>query len=103
MHDTNDPCEPSGWHQLPEDDAWKRCTLRGIADDGKRIWIECYGCGRYEYLPVIEWAQKHGIDLDTPLLLINPRLRCRRCNRRQVKVTAEPYSNHPKPAVHPLK
>ena len=45
---------------------------------------------------MIAWAEKHGVDLDTPLLLINPRLRCRRCNRRQVKISAEPHSNHPR-------
>jgi hypothetical protein len=96
MHVFDDLDDP-GWHQLPEGDAWKRCTLRGVADDGKRLWIECYACGRFEYLPVIEWSENHGVDLDTPLLLINPRIRCRRCNRRQVKISAEPYSNHPKP------
>ena len=54
MHDADDPDEPSGWHRLPKDDAWKRCTLRGIVDDGKRLWIECYGCGRFEYLPITQ-------------------------------------------------
>ena len=34
MHDADDPDEPSGWHRLPKDDTWKRCTLRGIVDDG---------------------------------------------------------------------
>ena len=52
----------------------------------------------YRFLLIcgLVWTEKHGVDLDTPLLLFNPRLRCRRCNRRQVKITAEPYSNHPK-------
>jgi hypothetical protein len=93
MHDADDPDGPSIWHQLPKDDAWT-CTLRGIADDGKRLWIECYGCGRFEYLPVIAWAEKHGVDLDTPLLLVNPWLRCRAHRKSLQWLKQEAQNSH---------
>jgi len=44
----------------------------------------------------LEWTEKNGVNLDTPLLLVARRIRCTRCGRRTVTVTAEPYSNLPR-------
>jgi hypothetical protein len=84
---------PDCWNPLPKDDAWKQCTLRGVVDAGQRLWLDCCGCNRHRYIGPLEWAEKHGVDLETPLLLISRRIRCSRCGRRAVKVKAEPYSN----------
>ena len=42
MYDIDDDV----FHQLPKDDAWKLCTLRGIANDGKRLVIRKLRKGR---------------------------------------------------------
>jgi hypothetical protein len=90
----DDECDnPNLWNPFPKDDAWKRCSLRGVVDAGQRLWLDCCGCNRHRYIPVLEWAEKHGVDLDTPLLLVARRVRCSRCGRRAVKVRSEPYSN----------
>lgn len=34
-----------------------------------------------------------GLDLDTPLQLVNRRVRCTQCGQRTVKIRAEPYNN----------
>jgi hypothetical protein len=80
-------------HGFPKDDAWKQCTVRGIVDDGNKLWLHCYGCHRHRYADAREWVEKNNVDLDMPLLLIGRRIRCTRCNRRTVTITAAPYSN----------
>jgi hypothetical protein len=95
MDDESDT--PDRWNPFPKDSAWQRATLRGIVDDGKKLWLHCSACERHRYLPTLEWVQKHGVDLDTPLLLVARRIRCSRCGRRAVKVRSEPYRNLERP------
>jgi hypothetical protein len=80
-------------HWLPKDDGWKQCTLRRLVNEGLRLWLHCYGCHRHCYVDTLAWVEKNAVDLDTPILLINRRVRCTRCNRLTVKLAAEPYSN----------
>jgi hypothetical protein len=82
--------------KVPKDDRWKQCTVRSIVDEGMRLWLHCYGCHRHRYVDTLEWTEKNGVDLDTPLLLVSQRVRCTRCSQRTVTVTSEPYSNLPR-------
>ena len=86
---------PDGWHRFPKDDAWKKCTLRGLVENGERLWLYCAGCRRTRYLETIQWAETHGVDLDWPLLTLARRIRCSRCNRKAVSLRAQPYRNLP--------
>ena len=86
---------------FPKDDAWKQCGVRGIVDDGNKLWLHCYGCHRHRYADAREWVEKNDVDLDTPLLLISRRVRCTRCDRLTVTVTAAPYSNLPRNTAAP--
>lgn len=70
-----------------------RSTLRSIISLGKRVWLDCSGCDRSRYLDTFAWIEQHGLDIDTPLLVLGRRIRCTRCGRRTVAVKAEPYSN----------
>lgn len=78
---------------FPKDDGWKRCTVRGIVEDGSKLWLYCYACHGDRYADAREWVEKNNVDVDVPLLLIGRRIRCTRCNRLTVTVTAAPYSN----------
>jgi len=83
------------WHRLHK--AFQRATLHttlcSVADSSKRLWINCGGCERNEYVETHEWAVRHKVDFDTPILLINPRLRCSKCGERKVMFRSEPYDN----------
>ncbi len=87
-----DPDDSRTW-RFPTDDAWKRCTLRGIIDDDKRVWLDCSGCHRHRYVETLLWVRQYRLDIDMPLLLLARRIRCTRCGRRTVAVKAEPYTN----------
>jgi len=67
---------PDGWHRFPKDDAWKKCTLRGLVENGERLWLYCAGCRRTRYLETVQWAETHGVNLDWPLLTLARRMRC---------------------------
>jgi len=86
---------PDGWHRFPKDDAWKKCTLRGLVENGERLWLYCSGCRRTRYLETVQWAETHGVDLDWPLLTFARRIRCSRCNRKAASLRAQPYRNQP--------
>ncbi|CAA2142778.1 hypothetical protein [Hyphomicrobium sp. ghe19] len=90
-----DPNDSRTW-RLPTDDAWRKCTLRGIIEDGARIWLDCSGCQRSSYVEALPWIQQYGVDIDMPLLLLARRIRCTRCGRRTVAVKSEPYRNLPR-------
>jgi len=79
---------PDGWHRFPKDDAWKKCTLRGLVENGERLWLYCAGCRRTRYLETVQWAETHGVNLDWPLLTLARRMRCSRCNRKAVSLRA---------------
>jgi hypothetical protein len=86
---------PDGWHRFPKDDAWKKCTLRGLVENGERLWLYCAGCRRTRYLETVQWAETHGVNLDWPLLTLARRMRCSRCNRKAASLRAQPYRNQP--------
>jgi hypothetical protein len=48
-------------------DGWKQCTLRYELEIGRGLWLLCGTCQKSRYFDIAEWAQKHGVDLDTPL------------------------------------
>ena len=91
----DDNGRPDGWHRFPKDDAWKKCPLRGLVENGERLWLYCAACRRTRYLETIQWAEMHGVDLDWPLLTLARRIRCSRCNRKAVSLRAQPHRNQP--------
>jgi hypothetical protein len=91
----DDNGSPDDWHRFPKDDAWKKCTLQGLVENGERLWLYCAECRRTRCLETVEWAETHGVDLDWPLLTLARRIRCSRCNRKAVSLRAQPYRNQP--------
>jgi hypothetical protein len=51
------------WHRTPTDDAWKQAHLVMVAPR--------------------ELADRHGLDMRTPLLTLSRALRCTRCGERK--------------------
>lgn len=80
------------YHPLPKDGAWRRVTLAHIEELGTRIHIGCCGCGREERVWPRSYAEQHGIPMDTPLKLVERRIRCSTCGARIVHAMPEPYS-----------
>lgn len=68
------------WHSLPKDDAWKQVTLGGQIRHGFRVQPMCKACQhRGEIMEIEDFCRCHGVSLDTPVLLVQMRLRCRSC------------------------
>jgi hypothetical protein len=88
-------------------EGWRQCTLRNQIGHGQRLWLLCGTCRKSRYLDTAEWAQKHGVDLDTPLKTLGNAIRCQRCGtrggERGVSAYAEPYSNYTHQPRRPKK
>ena len=66
------------WHQIPKDDAWKQAHLAMLVS-GKRAWLHCDDCRHSVMIEPAELAQRHRLDMQTPLLTISKAMRCTRC------------------------
>ena len=86
------PDHPSGWHRIPKDDAWKAVHLAYVAESGRRLWLYCNVCCRSEFHWPREFAERHQLDMLTPLLLIERRLKCTTCKVRKMTLREESYS-----------
>jgi hypothetical protein len=73
-------------------DAWRLCTLESTAQQRKRLWLGCNGCGRTGYIAVEDFCKASGISPLMPHKLVGMRLRCTRCGSRDCFCWSEPYS-----------
>ncbi len=80
------------YHPMPRDDAWKRVTLEYIAERGVRLRLGCCGCQRWAWAWPKAFADQHGLDMRTPLLTVERRIRCTTCKARIIKISPENYS-----------
>ena len=65
------------WHHIPEDDAWKQAHPAMLVRLGKRAWLHCDDCRHSIMIEPHELAQRHGLDMQTPLLTISKAMRSR--------------------------
>jgi hypothetical protein len=66
----------------PPDDAWRRVTLALQIKNDRKLYVGCH-CGHEVHsIDAAEFAAKHKIDIETPLRLIAPMLKCSKCGRR---------------------
>ena len=79
------------WHRTPTDDAWKQAHLAMVAGLGKRLWLGCDGCQHTVMIAPRELANRHGLDMQTPLLTLSRALRCSRCGERKGQARLEPH------------
>jgi hypothetical protein len=83
-------------------DGWRQCTLRHTLELGQRLWLLCGTCQKSRDLDVMEWATKHGVNLDTPLRT-SVAIHCQRCGTRGVSAYGTPYNNLPPQPRHRMK
>ena len=50
---------------------------------GKDAWLRCDGCAHTVMVKPRDFAERHGLDMLTPLLTISRRMRCARCGARK--------------------
>jgi hypothetical protein len=50
---------------------------------GKRLWLSCDHCQHSTMVDVRAFAERHGLDMRTPLLTISRALKCSRCGERR--------------------
>jgi hypothetical protein len=66
------------WHPTPKDDAWRQAHLAMLERLGKDAWRRCDECAHTVMVSPREFADRHGLDMLTPLLTISRRMRCTR-------------------------
>ena len=59
------------WHHVPKDDAWTQVHLAMLVRLGKRAWLHCDDCRHSVMIEPHELAQRHHLDMVTPLLTIS--------------------------------
>ena len=52
---------------------------------GKRLWLGCDGCQNTVMIAPRELADRHGLDMHTPLQTLSRALRCTRCGEGRGK------------------
>lgn len=77
---------------LPEDGAWRGCTVQHAIDNDQTWFVHCDGCGQARRTLPAQLAAEGNISLDTPVLLINPRLKCGHCGARKASIVSVPTS-----------
>ena len=63
-----------------------------LAKLGKRAWLHCDGCRHSIMIEPHELAQRHRLDMLTPLLTISKAMRCTRCGARKGCCWPEPHN-----------
>jgi DNA-directed RNA polymerase subunit RPC12/RpoP len=58
---------------------------------GKDAWLRCDACAHTVMVPPRELAERHGLDMLAPMLIISRRLRCTRCGARKGGCRPEPH------------
>ena len=70
------------WHPEPTDEIWKQALLAMVEGMGKRLWLSCDQCQHWVMIEVRGFAEQHGLDMRTPLLMISGALKCSHGERR---------------------
>jgi hypothetical protein len=58
---------------------------------GKRLWLSCDWCQHSVMADVRPFADRHRLDMQTPLLTVSRALRCTRCGERKAQARLEPH------------
>jgi hypothetical protein len=77
------------WHRIPTDNAWKQAHLAMVEGSGKRLWLGCDGCQHTVMIAPREFADRHALDMQTPLLTLSRALRCTRRGERNGQARLE--------------
>ena len=80
------------WHPTPKDEAWKQAHLAMVERLGKDAWLRCDECAHTAMVKPREFAERHGLDMLTPLLTISRRMRCTRCRARKGGCRPAPHN-----------
>jgi hypothetical protein len=70
------------WHHMPKDDAWKQAHLAMLVKLGKRAWLHRNDCRHSVTIEPAELAQRHQLDMQTPLLTISKQCAAHAVGRR---------------------
>jgi hypothetical protein len=86
--------EADPWQRppLPANEAWRACTVQHAIDHAQVWFVHCDGCGRARRVLPAQLAAEGRIALDTPILLINRRLKCGHCGARKASIVSVPTS-----------
>ena len=79
------------WHRTPRDDAWKEAHLAMVEGLGIRVQLGCDWCQHHVMIAPRQLADRHGLDMRTPLLTISRALRCTRCGERKGYARLAPH------------
>ncbi len=63
------------YHRFPKDDAWKKCTLAAVIEEGSRLWLYCTGCQHSSNLDAKDFADRHRLDVATAYSIMRSRNR----------------------------
>jgi hypothetical protein len=58
---------------------------------GKRLWLSCDQCQHNVMTDVRAFADRHGLDMRTPLLAISRALKCSKCGEMRSWCRLEPH------------
>jgi hypothetical protein len=64
------------WHHIPKGELWKQAHLAMLVRLGKRAWLHCDDCRHSIMIEPTELAQRHRLDMQTPLLTISKAMHC---------------------------
>jgi hypothetical protein len=59
------------WHPTPKDDAWRQAHLAMLERLGKDARLRCDGCAHTVRVKPRELADRHGLEMLTPLFTIS--------------------------------
>ena len=80
------------WHPTPKDDAWRQAHLAMLERLGKDAWLRCDACAHTAMVKPRDFAQRHRLDMLTPLLTISRAMRCTRCGARRGCCWPKPHN-----------
>jgi DNA-directed RNA polymerase subunit RPC12/RpoP len=87
------------WHPTPKDDAWGQAQLERL---GKDAWLRCDECAHTVMVKPRHFAERHQLDMLTPLLTISRRMRCTRCGARKGGCRPAPHDTRGVSRLGPL-
>ena len=79
-----------------KDDAWRQAHLAMLEGLQMQALLRCDACGRSMLVDPREFAERHGLNMLTPMLTISRRLRCTACGERKAGCRPAPPNSHVK-------
>jgi hypothetical protein len=79
------------WHRTPRDDAWKEAHLAMVEGLGIRVLLGCDWCQHHIVVAPRELADRHNLDMRTPLLTVSRALGCTQCGERKGHARLKPH------------